>query len=81
MLSTKSAGYFRSRFLELVIEEYKAEIDVTKGINQGLSEEVVLQFFGAAVVNTVEWWFRNGMSLPPRVLAEQTGVILDRNFY
>lgn len=80
MLNTKSAGYFRSRFLDLVIEEYRAEVDVTKGKNQGLNEEILLQFFGAAVVSTVEWWFRNGMSLPPRVLAEQTGVILDRNF-
>ncbi|MFM9279394.1 TetR/AcrR family transcriptional regulator [Paenibacillus jiagnxiensis] len=79
MLNTKSAAYFRSRFLDLVVEEYKVEVDVTKGKNQGLSEDVILQFFGAAVVGAVEWWFRNDMPLPPRVIAEQTGVLLDRN--
>lgn len=80
MLTTKSSAYFRSRFLELVVQEYRVEVDVTKGKNQGLSEDVVLQFFGAAVVGAVEWWFKNGMPLPPRVMAEQTGILLDRNF-
>ncbi|NRF96008.1 TetR/AcrR family transcriptional regulator [Paenibacillus frigoriresistens] len=79
MLNTKSAAYFRSRFLDLVVQEYKTEVDVTEGKNQGLSEDVILQFFGAAVVGAVEWWFRSGMPLPPRVMAEQTGVLLDRN--
>jgi AcrR family transcriptional regulator len=79
MLDTKSAAYFRSRFLDLVVEEYKAEVDITEGKNRGLSEDVILQFFGAAVVGAVEWWFRNGMTLPPRVMAEQTGLLLDRN--
>jgi len=80
MLNAKSAAHFRSRFLDLVVQEYKAEVDVTEGKNQGLIEEVVLQFFGAAVVGAVEWWFRNGMPVPPRVMAEQTGILLDRNF-
>ncbi|WP_446686414.1 TetR-like C-terminal domain-containing protein [Paenibacillus rhizosphaerae] len=44
-----------------------------------LNREVILQFFGAAVVGAVEWWFRNGMPVPPRVMAEQTGILLDRN--
>ncbi|UOF89553.1 TetR/AcrR family transcriptional regulator [Fodinisporobacter ferrooxydans] len=79
MLTTKSATYFRSRFLELVVQEYKVEVDVTKGNNQGLSEDVILQFFGAAVVGSVEWWIKNGMPFPPRVMAEQTGILLDRN--
>lgn len=80
MLNTKSAAFFRSRFLDLVIQEYKVEVDVAEGNNQGLSEDVILQFFGEAVVGTVEWWFRNGMPVPPRVIAEQTGILLDRNF-
>ncbi|MET3849337.1 TetR/AcrR family transcriptional regulator [Paenibacillus sp. OAE614] len=79
MLNTKSAAHFRSRFLDLVVQEYKVEVDVTEGKNQGLNQEVILQFFGAAVVGAVEWWFRNGMPVPPRVMAEQTGILLDRN--
>ncbi|MNC43146.1 hypothetical protein D3C75_919960 [compost metagenome] len=80
MLNTKSAAYFRSRFLDLVIQEYKVEVDVTEGKNLGVHEEVFLQFFGAAVVGAVEWWFKTGMPLTPRVMAEQTGILLDRNF-
>lgn len=79
MLNTKSAAYFRSRFLDLVIQEYRPDVNVTEGKNRGLNEEMFLQFFGAAIVGTVEWWFRNGMPLPPRVIAEQTGILLDRN--
>ncbi|WP_458118539.1 TetR/AcrR family transcriptional regulator [Paenibacillus sp. Z6-24] len=80
MLNTKSAAHFRSRFLDLVVEEYRVEVDTTQGTNQGLEDEVVLQFMGSAVVGTVEWWFKNGMPVPPRVIAEQTGILLDRNF-
>lgn len=80
MLASKGAPYFRSRFLELVVREYEPEVDPTEGINQGLSEEVFLQFFGAAIVGAVEWWFKNDMPFPARVMAEQTGRLLDRNF-
>ncbi|PFO06606.1 TetR family transcriptional regulator [Bacillus sp. AFS076308] len=79
MLASKGAPSFRSRFLELVVEEYKPEVDTSEGKNQGLSEDVILQFFGTAIVGAVEWWFKNGMPLPARVMAEQTGALLDRN--
>ncbi|QIZ08166.1 TetR/AcrR family transcriptional regulator [Priestia megaterium] len=80
MLASKGAPYFRSRFLDLVIEEYKGEVDIKEGKNHGLNEDVILQFFGSAIVGAVEWWFKNGMPLPARVMAEQTGALLDRNF-
>ncbi|WP_318508812.1 TetR/AcrR family transcriptional regulator [Bacillus sp. T3] len=79
MLASKGAPYFRSRFLDLVIQEFKAEVDTSVGNNRGLSEEVILQFFGSAVVGAVEWWFKNGMPLTARDMAEQTGALLDRN--
>lgn len=79
MLASKGAPYFRSRFLDLVVEEYKPEVDTTDGKNQGLSVDVILQFFASAIVGSVEWWFKNGMPLPARVMAEQTGALLDRN--
>lgn len=80
MLASKGAPYFRTRFLELVIQEYKPEVDATEGKNQGLNEDVILQFFASAIVGAVEWWFKNGMPLPARAMAEQTGALLDRNF-
>jgi AcrR family transcriptional regulator len=79
MLASKGAPYFRSRFLDLVIEEFKTELDIAAGKNYGLNVDVILQFFGSAVVGAVEWWFKDGMPLPARVMAEQTGALLDRN--
>lgn len=79
MLASKGAPYFRSRFLDLVIEEFKTEMDIAAGKNYGLNVDVILQFFGSAVVGAVEWWFKEGMPLPARVMAEQTGALLDRN--
>ena len=79
MLASKGAPYFRSRFQDLVVEEYKPEVDTIYGKNQGLREDVILQFFASAIVGSVEWWFKNGMALPARVMAEQTGALLDRN--
>lgn len=79
MLSSKGAPTFRSRFLEFVIEELKADVNIAEGINQGLSENVVLTFFGSAIVGIVEAYFMRGIPEPPEVVAEQIGILLDRN--
>jgi AcrR family transcriptional regulator len=79
MLASKGATYFRSQFLEFLIEEFKDEVDVTKGKNYGLNEDVILQFIVTSYVGIVEWWFTNGMPFPPNVMAEQVGILLERN--
>ncbi|MCM3170097.1 TetR/AcrR family transcriptional regulator [Peribacillus frigoritolerans] len=79
MLADKGAPFFRSSFLELVVEEVKNEVDVNEGKNQGLSKEVIIQFFGVAIVGIVESYFMNGIPDPPQVLAEQLGILLERN--
>jgi AcrR family transcriptional regulator len=79
MLASKGAPYFRSRFLEFLIEEFKDEVDTTKGKNQGLSEGVILQFIVSSYVGVVEWWITNGMPYPPHIMAEQVGILLERN--
>ncbi|WP_141992558.1 TetR/AcrR family transcriptional regulator [Bacillus sp. B4EP4a] len=79
MLADKGAPFFRSRFLELVIEEVQNEVDVNKGKNQGLSKDVIIQFFGVAIVGIVESYFTNGIPDPPQFLAEQVGILLERN--
>lgn len=78
MLASKGAPYFRSRFLDLLLEELKDEVDVTAGKNHGLSEDAIIQFVASAYVGVVEWWFTNGMPFPPQVMAEQVGILLDR---
>jgi AcrR family transcriptional regulator len=79
MLTSKGASLFRSRFLEFVIEELKGEVDVIIGINQGFSKELILKFFGAAIVEVVVEWITNGITEPTQVVAEQVGILLDRN--
>ncbi len=78
MLTSEGAPYFRSRFLQFNIEEFKKDVDITKGKNVGHNEEVIVQFIANAYVGLVEWWLKNGMPYPPRVMAEQVGDLLER---
>ncbi|MEB2493252.1 TetR/AcrR family transcriptional regulator [Peribacillus frigoritolerans] len=77
MLASKGAPFFRCRFLEFVIEDIKNGWNITKGKFRGLSEDVILQFFGTAYVGAVEWWFKNEMPYPPHVMEEQVGILLE----
>jgi AcrR family transcriptional regulator len=79
MLASKGAPYFHGRFLDFLIEEFTNEIDVTKGKNGGLNEDLVVRFVASAFVGIVEWWFTNEKPVPHPVLAEQLGTLLERN--
>lgn len=78
MLISQGGSSFHRRFLEFVIEGLKEEVDITNGKNQGLNSEVILRFVAAAYVEVVEWWFKNEMPFPPRIMAEQVGVLIER---
>lgn len=78
MLASKGAPYFRNRFLDFLLEEFRKEADVTKGKNQGLNDDVIVRFVASAYVGVVEWWM-NGKPFPHYVLAEQLGTLLERN--
>lgn len=73
MLASKGAHLFRHRFLELVTEELQKDMNISE------SEDVTIQFFGAAIVGIVEWWFTNEKPYSPQVMAERVGTILERN--
>ncbi|MDQ0201344.1 hypothetical protein J2S10_004550 [Neobacillus ginsengisoli] len=79
MLASKGAPSFRSQFLEFLIEEFKDEVNITKGKNKGLNEDVILQFIVTTYVGIVEWWITNEMPYPPHVMADQVGILLERN--
>ncbi|MNC47054.1 hypothetical protein D3C75_960980 [compost metagenome] len=79
MLASKGAPYFRNRFLDFLIEEFRCELDVTRGKNQGIKEEVLVRFTASAYVGVVEWWFMNEKPFSYRELAEQLGALLERN--
>lgn len=79
MLASKGSPAFRSRFIEFLIEEFQDEIDTTKGKNQGMQKEIILQFIVTSYVGIVEWWIKSGMLYPSDVMAEQVGDLLERN--
>lgn len=79
MLASKGAPSFRSQFHEFLIEEFKDEVNITEGKNYGLNEDIILQFIVTSYVGIVEWWITNGMPYPPHVMAEQVGILLERN--
>ncbi|WP_310828723.1 TetR/AcrR family transcriptional regulator [Paenibacillus pedocola] len=78
MLASKGAAYFRNQFLEFLIEEFKDEVDNTKGKNKGFNKELVVHFLASSYVGVVEWWFTNEKPVPHEVLAEQLGGLLER---
>jgi len=80
LLATKEApSSFRTRLLASFMEGFKGEIDRESGKNADLSDEVMLQYAGTAYVGVIEWWIKNGMPYPPKVMAKQVGVLLERS--
>jgi AcrR family transcriptional regulator len=79
ILGSKGAPSFRTRFLEMLIEQGKNDADTMKGLNARIKEDILVRFFGEAYVGTVEWWIKSGMPYPPQVMAEQVGALLERN--
>jgi hypothetical protein len=61
------------------MEGFKGEIDRESGRNEGLNEDIMLQYSGTAYVGIIEWWIRNEMPYPPQIMAEQVGALLKRN--
>ncbi|EHS59616.1 TetR-like C-terminal domain-containing protein [Paenibacillus kribbensis] len=78
MLASEGASYFRSRFVQHNIEEFKKDVDVTIGKNLGQSEELIVEFVANAYVGVVEWWLKNKMPYSPREMAEKVGDLLER---
>ncbi|SFB04143.1 transcriptional regulator, TetR family [Cohnella sp. OV330] len=80
MLASKGApSSFRTRLLTSFMEGFKYEIDRDSGRNTNLTDDVMLQYAGTAYVGIIEWWIKNGMPHPPRVMAEQVGTLLGRS--
>jgi len=77
MLASKGAPYFRNRFLDFQIEEFKNELSKTNEISNGVSEEIFVRFVATAYVGVVEWWLTNGMPYSPHDMAEQVGTLLE----
>jgi len=81
MLASKDATpSFRSKFLDYVIEGYKDELNNTSGKNEGLSEDIIVKFAANAYVGVLESWLKDGMPSPPKSIAKELGLLLERIF-
>ncbi|MCS0673496.1 TetR/AcrR family transcriptional regulator [Cytobacillus firmus] len=78
MLVSGGAQNFRAQYIEFSVELLKNEVITAEGKNKGLSEDIILRFVSAAYVEVVEWWLKNQMPYPPRVMAEQVGLLVKR---
>jgi AcrR family transcriptional regulator len=78
MLVGGGAANFRAQYVEFSVELLKNEVVTAEGKNKGLSEDIILRFVSAAYVEVVEWWLKNQMPFPPRVMAEQVGLLVKR---
>jgi len=78
MLASEGAPYFRSRFLQFNIEEFKNDVDITKGKNYGLNKDVIVKFAANAYVGVLESWLKDGMPSPPQSIAKELGILLER---
>ncbi|WP_078433647.1 TetR/AcrR family transcriptional regulator [Metabacillus halosaccharovorans] len=78
MLVGGGARIFRAQYIEFSVELLKNEVNIGEGKNKGLSEDIILRFVSAAYVEVVEWWLNNEMPYPPRVMAEQVGLLVKR---
>ena len=78
MLANDGASYFRNRFLQFNIEEFRKDVDLTKDKNVGQIEDVMVEFIANAYVGVVEWWLKNKMPYPPQIMAEKVGELLER---
>jgi AcrR family transcriptional regulator len=78
MLVGGGADNFRAQYVEFSVELLKGEVNTAEGKNKGLSEDIIVRFVSAAYVEVVEWWLKNEMPYPPRVMAEQVGLLIKR---
>ncbi|MCM3127185.1 TetR/AcrR family transcriptional regulator [Paenibacillus provencensis] len=79
MLASRGAPFFRKRFLDFLIEEFRKDVDITKGKNEEIEEEILVRFVASAQVGIIEWWFTNYKPVTHVKLAEQLGTLLERN--
>ena len=79
MLASNGPDYFCTHFCKFLEEEFKNILNVNVGKNRGINEEIILQFVMSSYFGIVEWWVKNKMPYSPYVMAEQVGILMERN--
>ncbi|MDQ1234194.1 AcrR family transcriptional regulator [Paenibacillus sp. SORGH_AS306] len=79
MLASKGATSFRNQFVEFLREEFQNEVKQSGEKNDSISEDILLQFIVTSYAGITEWWIINKMPYSSEVMADQVGLLLDRN--
>lgn len=82
LLASKGSSFFRKQFLDFFIHELQNgnESDPAVINTELMKDQIVeVQFVGGAIIGVVEWWFTHERPLPPSVMAERIGAMLERN--
>ena len=77
MLKNKGIPCFHDRLL-LITRHGMNERMKTGDINQGGSNEIVVQFMSSAFVGVVEWWIKNNMPHSPQYMAQHLWDIFEK---
>jgi AcrR family transcriptional regulator len=85
LLASKGGSFFRKQFLDFFIDELQNGKNGNESVSGAKNTELLkdqlveVQFVGGAIIGVVEWWFTHEKPLPPSVMAERIGAMLERN--
>ncbi|QWU17004.1 transcriptional regulator, TetR family [Paenibacillus sophorae] len=78
MFASRQTSIFRERMLHILITTIQEKLDM-QGINQGMDQELIVDFTASAFVGTVEHWIMKQMPHSPQFMAEQVWKLFERN--
>lgn len=79
MLTSKAAApSFRSKFLKYARDGFKEELKGSNVNNEGLSDDIIVEFASNAYVGVLETWLKEGMTSTSQSLAKDLGMLLER---
>ncbi|MDQ0230702.1 TetR/AcrR family transcriptional regulator [Metabacillus malikii] len=78
MLTNKGMPSFRERLHEVMVEGINEQVNLDD-LNKGFNKEFLVQFMASAIVGTIEWWIKNEMPIPAKIMAQEIWELLERN--
>ncbi|MES5261684.1 TetR/AcrR family transcriptional regulator [Priestia megaterium] len=79
MLASKAAApSFRSKFIKYARDGFKEELKKSNVNNEGLSEDIIVEFVSNAYVGVLETWIKEGITSSSQSLAKDLGILMER---
>lgn len=79
MLASKAAApSFRSKFIKYAKDGFKEELKKSNINNEGLSEDIIVEFASNAYVGVLETWIKEEITSSSESLAKDLGILMER---